>query len=195
MAFELAVVGASWGGIAALGQLARDLDPGSVLALAVALHRGADGPEGALVSYLTARCRLPVSEAEDKDEIEPGHLYLAPADYHLLVEPGRFALSLEAPVQHSRPSVDVLFESAAHAYGGRLVAAVLTGANDDGSRGIRRVKDCGGVTLAQDPDTAERREMIDAAIATGAVDRILTLQGIADALNDLGRLPVRGYRQ
>lgn len=184
---RLAVVGGSWGGLDALGRLVALLEPTATLAVAVALHRAPNSPEGAMVSYLRARCPLPVDETEDKDEIQPGRVYLAPADYHLLVEPGRFALSIDAPVRFSRPSIDVLFESAADAYEASTTAVLLTGANDDGCRGLRQVKLRGGATIAQDPSTAVRREMPDAAIATGLVDRILTLEEIAFALNDLAR--------
>lgn len=184
MALRLAVVGGSWGGLDALGRLLTALRP-SGMAVAAALHRSPNGPEGALVSYLRARTRLPVVEAEDKQAIEPGHVYLAPADYHLLVEPGRFALSIDAPVQYSRPSIDVLFESAADAYGAEAAAVVLTGANDDGCRGMAAVKRQGGVTLVQDPATAVRREMPDAAVATGLADHVLPVEEIAARLNEL----------
>ncbi|MGI8686108.1 MAG: chemotaxis protein CheB [Acidimicrobiales bacterium] len=185
MGCRLAVVGGSWGGLDALGRLVGLLEPSATLTVAAALHRAANGPEGALVSYLRARSRLPVREAEDKDELEPGHIYLAPADYHLLVERGRFALSIDAPVLYSRPSIDVLFESAADAYGDATTAVVLTGANDDGCRGLREVKRRGGVTLVQDPATAVRREMPEAAIATGAVDEVLAVEEIARRINEL----------
>ena len=185
MSCELAVVGGSWGGLDALGRLVALLEPSGRLAVVAALHRAANGPEGALVSYLRGRSSLPVAEAEDKDEIQPGHVYVAPADYHLLVEPGRLALSIDAPVHHSRPSIDVLFESAADAYGRATTAVVLTGANDDGCRGLCQVKRRGGVTLVQDPETAVRREMPDAAIATGVVDLVLTVEQIAARINQL----------
>ena len=185
MVCRLAVVGGSWGGLDALGRLVGLLDPAIGIAVVAALHRAPNGPEGALVSYLKGRSLLPVAEAEDKDEIEPGHIYLAPADYHLLVEPGRFALSIDAPVHYSRPSIDVLFESAADAYGDSTTAVVLTGANDDGCRGLREVKRRGGVALVQDPETAVRREMPDAAIATGVVDHVLAVEEIAARINQL----------
>lgn len=185
MPYRLAVVGGSWGGLDALGRLVALLEPGQSMAVAAALHRAPNGPEGALVSYLRDRTRIPVREAEDKDEIEPGHIYVAPADYHLLVEPGRFALSIDAPVHHSRPSIDILFESAADAYGATTAAVVLTGANEDGCRGLCEVKRRGGVTLVQDPATAARREMPDAAIATGVVDQILPVEHLAKRINEL----------
>ena len=185
MGFRLAVVGGSWGGLDALGRLVAKLEPSDRVAVVAALHRAPNGPEGALVSYLQARSPLPVAEAEDKDRIEPGRVYLAPADYHLLVEPGCLALSIDAPVHHSRPSIDVLFESAADAYGAATAAVVLTGANDDGCRGLCHVKRLGGVTLVQDPATAVRREMPDAAIATGMVDEVLPLEQLAERINQL----------
>lgn len=187
MGCELAVIGGSWGGLGALGRLVELLDPEVGIPVVAALHRAPNGPEGALVSYLRARTPLPVAEAEDKDEIEPRHVYLAPADYHLLVEPGRFALSIDAPVQYSRPSIDVLFQSAAEAYGKAVAAIVLTGANADGCRGMCEIKRRGGLTLVQDPTTAVRREMPEAAIATGLADLVLPVEGIAATLNDLAR--------
>jgi two-component system chemotaxis response regulator CheB len=127
-----------------------------------------------------------VSEAADKEAIEEGHVYVAPADYHLLVEPDGFALSTEGMVQHSRPSIDVLFDSAADTYGSELAAVVLTGANADGAYGLERVKRRGGVTIVQDPETAEKRSMPDAAIATGAADHVVPLEGIAAKLTEIG---------
>jgi two-component system chemotaxis response regulator CheB len=182
---RLAVVGASWGGMDALGRLLRQLEAGNRLAIAVAQHRS-PGSDRTLVRYLGRCSTLPVVEADDKDLIEPGQVYLAPADYHLFVEAGSFALSTEAAVRFSRPSIDLLFESAADAYGKELVAVVLTGANDDGCRGVRAVKAAGGLTIAQDPSTAERPEMPTGAIGSGAVDLVLSLDAIADELNRLG---------
>lgn len=188
MSVDVAVVGGSWGGMDALGELLTGLDAASTMTVVVALHRAAAAPQGALLSLLQTRCPVPASEPDDKDPVEPGHLYLAPADYHLLLEPGRFALSIDAPVRCSRPSIDVLFQSAADAYGARTAAVVLSGSNNDGSRGIREVKDRGGTTLVQEPSTAVRREMPDAAIATGAVDHVLPLLEIAAVLNGLARV-------
>jgi two-component system chemotaxis response regulator CheB len=136
--------------------------------------------------FFETRCPLPVREVDDKDEIKPGHVYIAPADYHTLVEPGHFALSIDAPVMFSRPSIDVLFESAADSYGSELVAVVLTGANDDGSRGVRYVHERGGLTIVQDPATAERPEMPAAALATGLIDRVLPIEEITLVLNEVG---------
>ena len=184
---RLAVVGASWGGMDAVGRLVQALDARNQLAIAVAQHRSPDA-DGTLLRYLGARSPLPVVEAEDKTPIDPGHVYLAPPDYHLFVEEGSFALSTEGAVRFSRPSIDLLFESAADAYGEDVVAVVLTGANDDGCRGVLAVKEAGGLTIAQDPSTAERPEMPAGAIGSGAVDLVLPIEQIARRLNELGRV-------
>ena len=181
----LVAIGSSWGGLHAVGSLLAALPARFGAAVAIAQHRSAGSRDGALAAVLAGRGPLPVREVEDKDRIEPGHAYLAPADYHLLVEPDGFALSIDEQVQYSRPSIDVLFESAADAYGERAVAVVLTGANEDGAAGLRRIKARGGVTIVQDPDSAERPEMPRAAIATGAADRVLALVDIAPALVEL----------
>ena len=185
---RLVVVGASWGGFQAVGDLVAGLNERCALAVAVAQHRAPDAPADAYVRAIQARSRLPVSEAEDKDQIEQGHVYVAPADYHLLVDEDHFALSIEGPVRFSRPSIDVLFESAAESFGERAVAVVLTGANDDGCRGALAIKEAGGLVYAQDPETAERREMPDGVIVTGAVDAILPVPEIAALLNRMGRV-------
>ena len=182
---SLVAVGASWGGLEALGQLVSRLRPDFAAPLAVVQHRHADTGPGAMAGYLAARSALRIVEAEDKESLLPGHVYLAPPDYHLLVDGDFLALSLEAPVAYSRPSVDVLFESAADCFGPGLVAVVLTGANADGSRAVSKVRQAGGRVLVQDPEEAERPEMPQAAIATGAVDEILSLAGLAARLNDL----------
>ena len=184
---SLAVVGASWGGMHALARLLRQLDAGCTLSVAIAQHRAPDRTGSIFVDYLQKASALPVVEADDKQDVEPATVYIAPADYHMLVEPGHFALSIDAPVQQSRPSIDVLFDSAADAYGDEVVAVILTGANDDGAHGIKQVKERGGLTLAQDPTTAERREMPDAAIATGAVDEVLTVEELGAVLNEVGK--------
>jgi two-component system chemotaxis response regulator CheB len=170
----------------ALARLLSRLDPDCQLTIVIAQHRAPDRTASVLADFLQKQCALAVREADDNLDIEPARVYVAPADYHLFVERGRFALSIDPPVQQSRPSIDVLFESAADAYGEEVVGVILTGANDDGARGLRQVKERGGLTLVQDPATAERREMPDAAIATGAVDSVLTVEELGDVLNRAG---------
>jgi two-component system, chemotaxis family, protein-glutamate methylesterase/glutaminase len=185
VSYELVVIGASWGGLHAIETVLAALPEGFSVPIAIAQHRGVDSGSGALSRMLSLRSGLDVREAGDKDKIERGHVYLAPPDYHLLVEPDGFALSTEAVVLHSRPSIDVLFDSAADTYGERLVGVVLTGANEDGAYGLQRVKRRGGATIVQDPEGAEKRTMPDAAIATGAADHVLALEAIAPKLAEL----------
>ncbi len=187
----LVAIGCSWGGLSAirrlLGRFSSDFKP----AIVIAQHRGVDSSARLLLELLRPSSALPVSEAEDKAPVAGGNVYVAPADYHLLVETDGFALSLEQRVQYSRPSIDVLFESVADVYGEQAVGVVLTGANADGAAGIRAIKHHGGTTLAQDPSTAERAEMPAAAIATGMVDTVATLEAIADHLMEICRPPVQ----
>jgi two-component system, chemotaxis family, protein-glutamate methylesterase/glutaminase len=183
-AYELVVVGTSWGGLTALGRLLDHLPDGVDLPIAIAQHRGPDSVEGALRAWLQRRSTRVVHEVVDKDPIERGGVYLAPADYHLLVERGSFALSLDERVRHARPSIDVLFESAADAYGAGVIGIVLTGANDDGAAGLARIKERGGLALAQDPATAEARTMPDAAIAAAA-PIVLSLEQIGPTIAEL----------
>ena len=178
-------MGASWGGLHALETILSALPSGFRTPIVIAQHRSVDSGSGALSRMLAVRSGLDVCEAGDKDRIEPGWVYVAPPDYHLLVEPEGFALSTEDLVQYSRPSIDVLFDSAADVYADELAAVVLTGANADGAYGLERVKRRGGVTIVQDPATAEKREMPEAAIATGAADHVVALDRIASKLMEL----------
>ena len=137
-------------------------------------------------AYFRRETDLKVVDAEDKQWIEPGHVYLAPADYHLLIDRngarGELSLSVDERVHFSRPSIDVLFESAADAYSDLLIGIVLTGSNDDGAQGAARIKARGGIVIAQDPATAEAPAMPRAAIAAAHVDQILRLEEIAPFL-------------
>jgi two-component system, chemotaxis family, protein-glutamate methylesterase/glutaminase len=189
MPYELVVVGTSWGGLTALGRLLEHLPHDLDLPIAIAQHRGPDSVPGALQESLQRRSARAVHEVEDKDPIERGGVYVAPADYHLLVERGSFALSVDERVRHARPSIDVLFESAADAYGPDLIGIVLTGANDDGATGLVRIKERGGLAIAQDPATAEARTMPDAAIAAAA-PIVLPLEAMGPAIAELATVRV-----
>jgi len=184
--YDLCVIGSSWGGLQALDVILGALPSSFGIAIAIVQHRSAGAPDSGLPAYYEDRTELEVRSVEDKDDIEPGHVYIAPPDYHLLVEPGWFSLSVDAAVQFSRPSIDVLFESAADTYGARTIGILLTGANADGVAGLKRIRDVGGMTLVQDPDTAERRTMPEAAIAAGAAREVLGLDEIAATLTRLG---------
>jgi len=184
MEYRLIAVGASWGGLHAVSQLLSALDPNLPAAVVVALHRAAEAT--GLAEALQEHTQLVVTEAEDKDDLVRGHVYVAPSDYHLLVESdGSVALSIDERVQFARPSIDVLFESAADAYRERCVGVVLTGLNEDGAAGLARIKELGGVAIVQDPRTAERGEMPTAAIAATTADVILPLDEIGLFLHGL----------
>src|SRR5215212_4683664 len=164
MGYGLIVVGASLGGFHALETLLGGLPRDFPLPVAVVQHRSSDSDE-LLATLLRRSSRLPIVEVEDKHSITPGEIYIAPANYHLLVEEGHFALSTEGPVQFARPSIDVLFESAADAYRDKVVAVLLSGSNSDGARGMARIKEYGGLAIVQDPASAESSRMPEAAIA------------------------------
>jgi len=138
---------------------------------------------GSLAELFQAKCRVTVKEAEDKEPVAAGTVYFAPADYHVLVERSlSLSLSSEEPVNFSRPSIDVLFESAADAYGGALLAIVLTGANEDGAQGVRAVCEAGGAVIVQAPETAEARVMPDAALAACSHAQSMTLATMVEFL-------------
>jgi two-component system, chemotaxis family, protein-glutamate methylesterase/glutaminase len=184
VAFEIVCIGASYGGLAALQIVLPELSSDFPLPVVVVQHRKKDADDG-LCEYLRKRSRLPLVEPNDKEKVEPGHVYLAPRDYHLLIEKSIFALSTESPVGFARPSIDVTFSSAADVYGDRAVGLILTGANADGANGLARIKALGGLALVQDPQSAESRAMPEAAIAATDVDRVLPLTEIASFLNEL----------
>jgi two-component system, chemotaxis family, protein-glutamate methylesterase/glutaminase len=182
MTYEVVAIGASWGGLHALGQILASLPHDFPPAIVIVQHRSPDSiPEG-LSSLLVRHAGRAVHDAGDKQPVQPGSIYLAPPDYHLLVEPGHFALSVDERVEHARPSVDVLFESVADTYRERAVGVVLTGANRDGAAGLARIKELGGVAIVQEPGGAEARTMPDAAIRAVEADAVLPLADIAPFL-------------
>lgn len=174
------MIGTSWGGFEALSRLLAGLHDDVHAPIVVAQHRSTDPADIVLGRLLQRHTRRVVADADDKTPLEHDHVYLGPPDYHVLVEEGHLALSTDAPVQFARPSIDVLFESAADAYGDRTIGIVLTGANADGADGLARIKDRGGVAIVQDPTTSEKRGMPDAAIAATVADAVLPLEAIAD---------------
>lgn len=184
MAFEIVVVGASTGGLKALQVLLSGLPADFSLPMVMVQHRGKD-MDTDLCDFLARSSPLPVTEPEDKESLAAGHAYLAPRDYHLLVQSGSFALSTDSPVGFARPSIDVLFESAADEYHDRAIGVILTGAKHDGALGLAAIKAQGGLTVVEDPATAACREMPDAAINLTKVDWILPLGEIASGLHKL----------
>lgn len=177
--YDVIVVGTSWGGLGALRRLVAGL-PGSFrMAVTLIQHRHPDSDD-LLRVLLQERTALPVAEVEDKMPLEQGCIYVAPPNYHTLVERGHFSLSTEAPVRFSRPSIDVTFHSAAESYGSRAVGIVLTGANEDGSAGLRHIVERGGLALVQDPDTAESSVMPASAARAVPDARRMTLEQLAE---------------
>ena len=175
------VVGASAGAIGALGEILPAVAPSCAIPIVVVVHVPSGKPS-LLVELFSTRCRVPVREPLDKQKIEPG-IWFAPPDYHLLVDvDGTFALSVDEPVNYSRPAIDVLFDTAVDAYGPDLVGIVLTGASEDGARGAKAIRDRGGFVIAQDPKTAEVPAMPEFTIARAKPQAIGSLKDIAGAL-------------
>jgi two-component system chemotaxis response regulator CheB len=182
---DAVVIGTSAGGVEALSAVLPALPAGLRVPVFVVLHLPRERPS-LLADIFGPKCRVAVREAADKDPIEAGTVYFAPPDYHLLIDRGpAIALSDDEPVHHSRPSIDVLFESAADAYGAGLLAILLTGGNQDGAAGIAAVRAAGGVTVVQDPAEAYVATMVEAALALGPVDHQLRLEAIAALLATL----------
>lgn len=188
--FELIVIGCSLGGMRAVQMILEALPKEFCVPIVIVQHRYRTSSE-ALPAFFRRHAHLDVVDADDKQWIRRGTVYLAPADYHLLVDRdggrGELSLSVDARVEYSRPSVDVLFESAAAAYGPSVIGIVLTGANADGARGAKAIKQYGGFVVVQDPATAEAPAMPQAAIDAARVDRILPLERIGPFLVELCR--------
>ena len=185
MKYRAIVIGASAGGINAIKYLFSALPADFSIPVIMVLHIGARS-DNLWISFLNTYSKLKFKEADEKEKIENGHVYVAPANYHLLVERSEtLSLSIDEKVNFARPSIDVLFESAAIAYGETLIGVLLTGANHDGAAGMKKIKQCGGLTIVQDPTTAEARCMPESAIESSVPDHILSLEGIADRLIDI----------
>lgn len=176
------VIGASAGGIEALKILLTALPPSLAVPVVIALHLGADGHWD--WSRVFPGCPLPIGEAEDKDVAAPGRVYLAPPDYHLLLDAsGTLSLSLDEPVNLSRPAIDVLFETASWGMGAGVLGILLTGANSDGARGLAAIERAGGTCWVQAPETALISTMPRAGLQAVPQARTLSLQQMAEALH------------
>lgn len=187
--FSAVAIGVSSGGLHALEVLLGGLPADFPLPLLIVQHIGPESGSG--LARLLNRCSpLQVKEADEHEPIRSGTAFLAPSNYHLLVEQDRsLTLSVDPRVSFARPSVDVLFESAAEVFGPELIGVVLTGANSDGSRGLRRIKQRGGLTIVQDPADAAARQMPEAALAATEVDHVLALADVAPLLVELAVEP------
>lgn len=179
---RLVAIGASAGGVEAIGQLLRALPADCPAAIVVLLHMLPDR-SSRLPRLFADRCQLPLKEVEDKEPVRAGTVYFGVADYHLQIEPDRtFSLAQDEAVNYSRPSIDVLFESAAYAYGKEMLGIILTGASADGAAGLLQVRRQGGRAWVQDPLQAVVGVMPAAALKLAGADRIMTLPQLALAL-------------
>jgi two-component system, chemotaxis family, protein-glutamate methylesterase/glutaminase len=183
---ELVVIGGSAGAIEVLREVLRRLPANFGSAIAIVVHLPPEGPN-LLAEVLASPGAPPMKMAEDKEPIAPGIIYLAVPDYHLLVEAGRtFALSLDERVHFSRPSIDVLFESAAQAYGPALMGIILSGANADGAAGLKAIGDRGGITVVQSLESSEMVAMPAAALQAAPGSLELNVPGLVDILRAHG---------
>jgi two-component system, chemotaxis family, protein-glutamate methylesterase/glutaminase len=185
MRYNAVVIGASSGGIDAIINILMSLKEGFPVPIVIVQHLSPKS-DGYIIEYLNKLSRINVKEAEEKEGILQGNVYIAPPNYHLLIERDRtLSLTVEPKVNYSRPAIDVLFESAADAYNNKLIGIILTGANSDGSKGLKRIKELGGITIVQDPKNAEVDTMPMAAIDVTEVDYILPLNEIGNKLVEL----------
>lgn len=177
--YEAIVIGVSAGGLNATSRIFEQLPAGFSVPIVMVQHRSRDD-RSLLEEVLQRKCKPLIKQADEKELMKPGTVYLAPPDYHLLIESNRtFSLSSDVPVNFSRPSIDILFETAADVFDSRLLGIVLTGANNDGAAGIKKIRKHGGTTIAQDPKIAEYPEMPQAAIKTGCIQHIMQLDEIS----------------
>jgi two-component system chemotaxis response regulator CheB len=194
MPYSIVALGTSWGGLAAMSTILGALPADFSIPIVIVQHRGKDS-ERLLGQLLQDATDLKVCEIEDKVPLCSGTVYIAPANYHVLVEVGYFSLTVEEPVRFSRPSIDVMFTSAADAYQSRAIGVVLTGANEDGSRGLKHIVKRGGRALVQDPKTAEIPIMPLAAIREVPTAEVVPLTDIAPRLVELSQeQPARSRR-
>jgi two-component system, chemotaxis family, protein-glutamate methylesterase/glutaminase len=182
--YSVIAIGTSWGGLTAMSKLLGALPEDFSIPIAIVQHRGKDSDK-LLSQLLQDATPLTVCEIEDKDVLEPGKVHVAPANYHVLIENGYFSLTVEEPVRYSRPSIDVMFTSAGDTYGKEAVGVVLTGANEDGSRGLAHIVKRGGKALIQAPKTAEIPIMPEAAVKAVPSAEVLPLPGLSKRLIEL----------
>ena len=182
MPYQAVVIGVSAGGFDALSLLLPMFSKDFALPVIIVQHRKGQQDEF-LSRYLDHKCALSVIESKPNEKIAPGHVYLAPGGYHLLIERDKtFALSIDTPVCHSIPAIDVLFETAAEVYQEKLIGIVLTGANSDGSNGLKKIRQLGGLAIVQDPKTADTPFMPQSALDIAGADHVLSITAISQLL-------------
>lgn len=182
MKYRAIVIGASAGGMDAIKSILMPLQEEFPASILIVQHLSPHS-DGYMARHLNELCKINVKEADEKENILPGNVYIAPSNYHLLVEKDEtLSLTVDPKVNYSRPSIDVLFESAAEVYENELIGIILTGGNGDGSKGLKRIKEFGGLAIVQDPRTAEADFMPKAAIKASEVDYTLSLNKISNKL-------------
>jgi len=187
MQYEAIVIGVSSGGMNALKFIFSALPASFSIPIIIVQHVSARS-DNEWIKLLNDKSNVTIKEADEKEKIETGNVYIAPANYHLMVESDKtFSLTIDEHVNFARPSIDVLFESAAEAYKSKLIGIVLTGSNNDGAKGIKRIKECGGLVIIQDPETAESSTMPASAIAAVQPDYILSLDRILQLLTKISQ--------
>ncbi|OOM82083.1 chemotaxis response regulator protein-glutamate methylesterase [Clostridium puniceum] len=180
--YKVIVIGASAGGMEAIKTILMPFGEGFAASILIVQHLSTHS-DGYMARYLNERCKINVKEADEKEKIVEGNAYIAPSNYHLLVEKDEtLSLTVDPKVNYSRPAIDILFDSAAEVYRDELIGVILTGANSDGSKGLKKIKELGGLTIVQDPSTAEADFMPKAAIKITEVDYILSLNKISNKL-------------
>lgn len=185
--YEAVVIGVSAGGMNALSALLSGIPENYTLPMIIVQHRAKEERD-LLENVLQQKCKIKIKQADEKEAIKGGFIYVAPANYHLLIESDKtFSLSADATVRYSRPSIDVLFETAAEVYKEKLVGIILTGSNDDGANGMKSICSHNGMTIAQNPGEAQFPVMPEASIHTGAVKRVLLLIEIQQFLIQLSK--------
>ena len=186
MLYSIVAIGTSWGGLLAMSRLLSELPAEFPIPIVIVQHRGKDS-DRLLSQLLQDSTPLTVCEVEDKDLLEPGKVHVAPADYHVMIERGYLSLTVEEPVRYSRPSIDVMFTSAGDTYGKEAIGVVLTGANEDGARGLAHIVRRGGKALIQSPKTAEIPIMPQAAVRAVPTAEVLPLAQIGKRLVELSQ--------
>lgn len=183
--YKAIVLGASAGGMTVVRDLVTSLPMDFSMALLIVQHIG-DSSDGGWARLLNDRSQVTVKEADEKETVTAGTVYLAPANYHLLVEPDHtLTLTVDERVNYARPAIDVLFETAAEAYAKDLIGIVCTGGNFDGAKGLAYIKEKGGLTIVQDPETAETPAMPKAALHATEVDHVLSMEDITALLLEI----------
>ncbi|HEX7595498.1 MAG TPA: chemotaxis protein CheB [Gemmatimonadaceae bacterium] len=193
MPYSIVAMGTSWGGLSAMMKLLGGLPEKFPIPIVLVQHRSKDS-DRLLVNLLQDATPLKVCEVEDKDGLSAGTVHIAPANYHILIESGYASLTTEEAVRFSRPSIDVMFSSAADTYRSETIGVVLTGANEDGASGLAHIVKRGGRALIQDPKTAEIPIMPDAAIRAVPTAEVIPLTGLAPRLIELSREGVKAKR-